>query len=114
MWFLPSSRVYMDSALADGVITSSMEEDFKAAMTEYQKFSKMQDIHTLTKEDRPIRHIHSKKKKENHMVQPPFNKAVKMKIGSKFLDLVRKHFATGYKLYIILIKKKKRSLKNII
>ena len=35
---------------------------------------------------------------------PPFNQALKTKIGKRFLELVRKHFPPGHKLYSILNK----------
>ena len=35
---------------------------------------------------------------------PPFNKAVKTKIGAKFLEIVKKHFPAGHRLHPILNK----------
>ena len=45
-----------------------------------------------------------RKKREIMYFTPPFNKALKTKIGRIFLDLVRKHFPAHHKLHPILNK----------
>ena len=40
-------------------------------------------------------------REENHLVQPPYKKDVKTKVGERFLCLITKHFPAGSKLHKI-------------
>ena len=95
---------------------SSTDADFKKATPMYQKA--LQDSgynHTLIKhtEDQDAPEGSSqesnttgnpRRKRKIIYYNPPFNQALKTKIGKVFLNLVKKHFPRHHKLYPILNK----------
>ena len=89
---------------------SSSEEEFKKATPIYQQALAdsghthrltMDTNHTATHRRRSPTHH---KKRKIIYYTPPFNKALKTKLGRIFLGLVRKHFPPHHKLYPILNK----------
>ena len=90
---------------------SSNEDEFTKATPDYQKAltdsgytHKLKMPEPANPRPRTPNSNGGRKKREILYYTPPFNKALKTRIGKLFLDLVRKHFPTHHKLHPILNK----------